>query len=603
MVKFKLYNNKFIKNYINNLNKCEIYPSKNNFHKLSEKKFLSSREMKELYCNFNMIINYSKINDTIPYQLSNNITKWINNMKKLNVDSAQGFVYLSDILKDDQQVIIKTSQNKYGNENLLIEYFIGDYALNNLRHIIPNFVYVYGIFQCPKINPSVKSNKIKLDNFCKKGKKLNNFVIYEKIAGKNLHESLATGNMTTKTFLKIFIQILIALEIAQQKYGFCHFDLHYDNILLRPVENYQYDVNIDNKTYSLKNQEFIATIIDYGLSCINYKQNDCNLFIGNYGLEEYGIMPFLIPIFDIYKILIFCLFEMHFKPSTNKLFKIIKKLFKFFKNDDPYHIIVNNELNKNNLRNAIEDFTSKITFSKIASYTPKMFLDWIIDNFTNDISDFIQVRERTSYQIINKLNLNPNIDPINCYNNSDSYIINKYNQQFINKLSYNLGNKNIAIDTVFLEIMQNLSIENINKKTKLLQTYNIDIKNVNEKNFNKFIDSIDTTNMNKLNTDIDLIYIYLECKDKYPDKIKKYYQEIVSKFNQNDNIKNYYHNINNINQILRWKEVYIYYLFLFYFKNISKKDIITRKNKYFKILQKFEQNGVYVRYLKKYKTV
>ena len=35
-----------------------------------------------------------------------------------------------------------------------------------------------------------------------------------------------------KDFLNIFYQILIALEVAQEKIGFCHFDLHFENVMV-----------------------------------------------------------------------------------------------------------------------------------------------------------------------------------------------------------------------------------------------------------------------------------------------------------------------------------------------------------------------------------
>ena len=67
-------------------------------------------------------------------------------MKKLNVKSSEGIVYISDILSENIQVIIKVPQEDTGFDDLIREYFIGIAALNRLRYFIPNFMYTLGSF-------------------------------------------------------------------------------------------------------------------------------------------------------------------------------------------------------------------------------------------------------------------------------------------------------------------------------------------------------------------------------------------------------------------------------------------------------------------------
>ncbi len=45
---------------------------------------------------------------------------------------------------------------------------------------------------------------------------------------------LKCNELSFKEFLDIFAQILVALEIGQNKYKFCHYDLHTDNVIIVP---------------------------------------------------------------------------------------------------------------------------------------------------------------------------------------------------------------------------------------------------------------------------------------------------------------------------------------------------------------------------------
>ena len=105
--------------------------------------------------------------------------------------------------------------DEYFDENIH-EAFIGLYAINHLRAIIPNFVYTYGIFRNPCIFE--KSSQC-------------NYLLLELIPGQTWKKFIRTA--TTDQFVNTFLQLCLSLKIAKEKYDFTHYDLHYENIIIK----------------------------------------------------------------------------------------------------------------------------------------------------------------------------------------------------------------------------------------------------------------------------------------------------------------------------------------------------------------------------------
>ena len=328
----ELANINIINEFIDNLKrsqfkKCDLQKNYGNINvpliqQILNKKFIDGNSMSSILCFFDMFLYFSSDeNDGI--HLNESISKWITMMEQFGKTSVMASVYLSQILgKDDLKVIIKLPQKfskKYEN-NIRREYFIGMY-LNKLRYKIPNFVYTFGLFKCKRTK---ESNPI-IGNICKgkKTPKITSFLINEKITGISMYDYIMSDNISTDIFFNIFAQILLALQIAQDELGFTHFDLHYDNLLLRALDNknfrnsqYNYKVNYNNDTYNYTAKEYIATIIDFDQACIRIFPEKKNLrFIGSGKFTEYGMTSFMIPGFDMYKIMYFMLNALYLKMN------------------------------------------------------------------------------------------------------------------------------------------------------------------------------------------------------------------------------------------------------------------------------------------------
>lgn len=140
---------------------------------------------------------------------------------------------------------IKTTSESIKIKEHIHETFIGTKITNSLSNIIPNFVYVFGLFK--------ENNTYN--------------VITEKIDGETLFSYLRSKEFKVETFLFILIQIFLSLQVAQNQYGFVHYDLTPWNIMLKKqLTSSKIDYLINYNTIFHVNSDIIPVIIDYGKS-------------------------------------------------------------------------------------------------------------------------------------------------------------------------------------------------------------------------------------------------------------------------------------------------------------------------------------------------
>lgn len=140
-------------------------------------------------------------------------------------------------------VVIKNSNKEKISESIH-ETYIALNALNELSKIIPNFAYIFG-----------------MDN--------NYNVCLEYIDGITLFEYIQSKDFCMKEYAYILLQISAALEIAQKKYGFVHWDLMPWNIMLKRYKNpLSVNYNITSSIIISIDTKIVPVIIDYGKSHI-----------------------------------------------------------------------------------------------------------------------------------------------------------------------------------------------------------------------------------------------------------------------------------------------------------------------------------------------
>lgn len=276
------------------------------------------------------------------------------------------------------------------------ETYIGFFHVNSLRYIIPNFVYTI----------SYSSSSIFL----------------EYIPGDTLSES---DYLSTTEILDCIAQLLLALEVAQREIGFTHFDLHLDNIILRPIEqSYTYTTLIDNIEYKCTCEQFIPTIIDYGYSCCWSGEK----YIGETKMREEGILPHIAPGADIYKLLYFLL---HFslQKGLSELEYILSDVFyDFYGDTDPYHIIKNNKsINIKHLKLCANNYGCEIITSSAIYKTPLELFNLLL---SKNLITSVSLNPRKQYKILQRGIPKKKVEVLTI---SNSYIT----QNYINYLTEN----------------------------------------------------------------------------------------------------------------------------------------------------------------------
>ena len=298
---------RYISNEMTNLKLCpfqiktDVSTDNVNMSKVSKilkKKYISAQEMQAISCLFQSIFTGHLFVDGVP-SWDNGIKKWINKINLLS-SGAYGEVLMADIVSSDSQVIIKRPLATANYEETLREYFIGITGINKLRYYIPNFVYTMGAFQCGDIQKGCIGNP----SF---------HIVYEKVPGKAFFYAMNGKNF--EWFLNIYVQILLALEVAQREISFSHYDLHTLNVMIKN-ERISYDVLLDNVSYSVSTDEY-PVIIDFGRSCIEYKDK----MIGAWGLEQLNVFPFCVQGVDLGN---FLASAYNYNNDSNMKIKILK---------------------------------------------------------------------------------------------------------------------------------------------------------------------------------------------------------------------------------------------------------------------------------------
>ena len=370
-----------------------------NYAKYLKDNYFSGNAMMSSVILINHLTNLQK-NRKI---LFSRIVKWFSNPIKLHVESTQSIIYLMELKQSKQKImdlILKIDQ-KTTEKNSFREYFITLTEINQLRYILPNFMMTYGQFKC--IKPSISNEKIYFNKLCKPKGNYVNYTLYERIIGISLENYLTLSDLNYTEFLNCFIQLLFALEKSQEECGFTHFDLHYDNIILKNGNNKILEIYSNGVKYEIKTGKYIPIIIDYGHACVKKYNEKTYRYIGYGDFPEHGMMNFMIPGYDMYKIMYFCIFKLNknlsednisqqIKDESQKILNMFQTIFLFFYGKlEPYSIFKKNGINNDNLEKCMNQYGKMATYSLISNKTPIELIQFLIkSNIINNIQTKFQ---------------------------------------------------------------------------------------------------------------------------------------------------------------------------------------------------------------------
>uniref|UniRef100_A0A6C0CIX0 Protein kinase domain-containing protein n=1 Tax=viral metagenome TaxID=1070528 RepID=A0A6C0CIX0_9ZZZZ len=275
-------------------------------HDLSER-FYDANFMATLYCTFDAVIHLP-VEDGDGLDASHEIvSELFRDLRRIGAESVNGNAIMSSLNQVKDMFVIKTPK-KPGNDELLHELFVGFMATNGLRRKCPNFAYILGGYKC--LPPVINSDK-SVSSWCATNahpEDYVNYIIYEKVDGKSLADHLS--KCTFEQFFSWYVQLLLAIQIGSDSVGFTHYDLHDENVMLRPWMGHE-KIAIPYKVPSgatwYVHTDFVATMIDFGMTHVEVNREH----FGKYGLESWGTFADQSrPLYDVYKILGFSIGEM-----------------------------------------------------------------------------------------------------------------------------------------------------------------------------------------------------------------------------------------------------------------------------------------------------
>ncbi|AHL67597.1 tyrosine kinase [Chloriridovirus anopheles1] len=296
---------------------------------------------------------FNKNKDDLPFYIKKN--QWLTDIKPFGSKSKQGVVSKSIIFDQFYIVVKKAKSSKF--DGITIRDFCVGISLNKILNVAPFFVRTLGAFQYK-----------------------NQFhIALEYIDGINLKDFITNTKNTFEDFVNIFFQILLGLEIAQNKLNFTHYDLHTDNVILvhnqKPIE-----IALYGCIYTVK-YRYKPVMIDFGLSSVNVK----NKTIGQDNLENKGIYAHASVGYDMYVFLLFC---MDVVQNTNlSILKGINNLLKFFQESTgtSLDILTNNHIK------ALKKGVDKVL--------PNQFIQYLVQNYENYL-DVHVAPQKTSSQCL-----------------------------------------------------------------------------------------------------------------------------------------------------------------------------------------------------------
>lgn len=296
--------------------------------------FFDERQMRAVQCALGVVLHTFSGPNTSPER----VRAWLGEgeTRVIGEPSASGIALLASLRNTDAGFVVKAPRNQLTGISDLIHETVVGFRLNPLREKVPNFAYVFGGFRCgPPYLATAPQNKVL--SWCEHTSANSvQYVIYESITPSSSLKSYVE-RCTFTAFLGLYLQVLLALELAYRETGFTHYDLHAGNVLVRrlPAPVSLVYPTAAGPRYMMTGE--IATIIDFGMSRVVLGDGRS---VGVFGFEKYGIFPDKgFPLFDAYKLLLMSMQAMRAAGNT-ECFLGAAKILRFFNSTEPADSVV-----------------------------------------------------------------------------------------------------------------------------------------------------------------------------------------------------------------------------------------------------------------------
>lgn len=222
--------------------------------------------------------------DSRPYsQKMREIRNSMKFVRSFATKGVQGIVGFVKIDKDDSPIVFKTSVDI--NRSVEHEYKVLE-SLSDMRRYCPHFVRSIGMIELPVATDFISDsyNNSLLDE---NDETLPRSVMFMEYVNKLPFYKLCRDSHNKNIIISQILQVLIALEMAQVKKNFTHYDLHTSNVLVQMCEkNSIFVYRIGDKKYAIPTYGFFPLIIDTGIS--HAKCNEGEYMMSNTDNYDHG---------------------------------------------------------------------------------------------------------------------------------------------------------------------------------------------------------------------------------------------------------------------------------------------------------------------------
>ncbi len=318
----------------------------------------------------------------------------IKNLKRIGAPSVSGNAINADIDGAESVVVVKTPRTEEAEQDLTHELFVGLFGLNRLRRLIPNFALVYGGFKCSK--PVINDQKEVLSLCDVTHPDQVPYVLYENVhPAKSMRAYVKT--CSAMDYLRLFLQVCNALEVAEHQMDFTHYDLHAENVMakeLKETMNIVYTNRYGETRYMVS--DVVGTLIDYGMRKVSYETGEGKRQMGTQNtLTELGMKVGPWIMYDVYKLLMFNAYDLLVLKRNARgeeelidiinpeVFKVIEVLFRFFNQTDGFldALVAQRPL-----------YLILPMFDNIASLEVEDFINYVVDQF--EMADIMETEAR-----------------------------------------------------------------------------------------------------------------------------------------------------------------------------------------------------------------
>lgn len=308
------------------------------------------------------------------------VQNFIQSLRRIGNPSGAGFVWEASFGGIKHVILLKTAKSLALDVSIFHEFFVGTLFTNRLRKYFSQFMFVYGLFKCSRPKFANRLATI-ASSFCQSTQVIDiherlspaeiltlertereierqrelrnygevtnleqlldvlyarhgdlldnpvNYLVIENVSGgMSFSDNLKLSTTSFNDVISYIIQLTIALDWALHDHDFCHYDLHTDNVIMRPISllgqetfvemSFYGEPQVKRKIYT----RYIPTIIDYGRSHVKYRDPETGQdeHYGFHLYPQWGIMYNKSrPAYDIYKLIGFISFEI-FKQYRNR---------------------------------------------------------------------------------------------------------------------------------------------------------------------------------------------------------------------------------------------------------------------------------------------